>query len=103
MSTPTAQPTGVNASHEPLSMFYLRAENEDGHDLDLAVVAATETAAVDLWGQHYFDDNEPVAEHWAASGRGVMTLAMSADLHQRDLEPGAISWTLEPFRYPTTR
>jgi len=101
MSTATAQPTGVNTSHEPLSMFYLRAENEDGHDLDLAVVAATQTAAVDLWGEHYFDDNELVAEQWAASGRGVMTLAMPADLDQRHLEPGAIDWALEPFGYPT--
>ena len=29
-----------------------------------------------------------------------MTLAMSADLDQQHLEPGAISWALEPFRYP---
>ena len=101
MSTATAQPTGVNAPHEPLSMFYLRAENEDGHDLDLAVVAATQTAAVDLWGQHYFDDNEPVAEQWAANGKGIMTLAMSGDLDQNHLEPGAINWALEPFRYPS--
>jgi len=101
MSTTTAQPTGVDRSDEPLSMFYLRAENEDGHDLDLTVVAATQTAAVDLWGQHYFDDNEPVAAQWAASGSGVMTLAMSADLDRRDPEPGAIDWALEPFRYPS--
>jgi hypothetical protein len=54
-----------------------------------------------LCGQHYFDDNEPVAEKWATSGKGVMTLAMSADLDQRDLEPGAIDWAVEPFRYPS--
>jgi len=90
----------INASHEPLSMFYLRAENEDGHDLGLAVVAATETAAIDLWSQHYFDAEEPVAEQWAANGKGVMTLAMPGDLDQRLLEPGAIDWALEPFRYP---
>jgi len=101
MSTAIAQPAGADASDEPLSMFYLRAETEDGHDLDLAVVAATETAAVDLWGQHYLDDTEPVAEQWATNGRGLMTQAKSADLDQRDLEPGAISWTLEAFRYPS--
>ena len=87
MSNAMAQPTGVDASHEPLSMLYLRAENEDGHDLGLIVVAATQTAAVDIWGQHYFDDNEPVAEQWAASGKGIMTLAMSGDLNQHHLEP----------------
>jgi len=101
MSTAVIQPTRTDDLDEPLSMFYLRAENEDGHDLDLAVVAATETAAVDLWGQHYFDDTEPVAEQWATNGSGVMTLAMSGDLDQRDLEPGAINWALEPFRYPS--
>jgi hypothetical protein len=101
MSTAMAQPAGADASHEPLSMFYLRAENEDGHDLDLAVVATTQTAAVDLWSRHYFDDNKPIAEQWAASGRGVMTLAMSADRDQRGPEPGAIDWALEPFRYPS--
>ncbi len=73
MSAATAQPTGVDRSDEPLSMFYLRAENEDGQGLDLAVVA--ETAAVDLPGQHYFGDTEPVAEQSTASRRGVMTLA----------------------------
>jgi len=102
MSTAMAQPAGTDAPDEPLSMFYLRAETEDGHELDLAVVAATEKAAVDLWGQHYFDDSEPVAEQWAANGRGVMTLAMSGDLDQHDLEPGAIDWALETFRYPGT-
>jgi len=30
-----------------------------------------------------------------------MNLAMSADLDQHHLEPGAISWALEPFRDPT--
>lgn len=99
MSTTMPQPTGVNASHVPLSMFYLRAENEDGHDLDLVVVA-TQADAVDLWCGHYFEDNEPVAEQWGANGKGVMTLAMPGDLDQHHLEAGAIDWALEPFRYP---
>jgi len=102
MATTTTQPTEVDPSGEALSMFYLRAENEDGYDLDLAVVAETQAAAVDLWGQHYLDGNEPVAEQWATSGKGVMTLAMPGDLDQHDLQPGAINWTLEPFRYPTS-
>jgi len=93
---------GINASHEPLSIFYLRAEDEDGNNLDLAVVAATETAAVEIWCRHFFDDSDSVAQQWASYGMGVMTLAMPGEVDQRNLEPGAIDWALEPFRYPTT-
>ncbi|MEE9414534.1 MAG: hypothetical protein V3V01_04555 [Acidimicrobiales bacterium] len=100
MSTTMPKPMGIDSSHDPLSMFYLRAENEDGHSLDLAVVAETQTAAIDLWCHHYFEPNEPVAEQSANNGKGLMTLATSSDLDQGQLEPGPIDWTIEPFPYP---
>ena len=53
-----------------------------------------------MWWYHYFDDGEPVAEQWMIYGKGVMTLAMPADLDQRHLEAGTIDWALEPFVYP---
>ncbi len=101
MTTTMPDLMGTNAFHEPLSIFYLRAEDEDGNNLDLAVLAEHETAGVDLWFHHFFDDTDSVAERWATEGMGIMTLAMPDDLDQRDLEPGPIDWALEPFRYPT--
>ena len=83
MSTTKPHPIGLDASREPLSLFYVRAENEDGHNLDLAVVAATETTAIDLWWHHYFDESEPVAEQWMIYGKGVMTLAMPRSEERR--------------------
>ncbi len=102
MASTAINPIDIEAPYEPLSIFYLRADNEDGHNLDLAVVAATEVDAVDLWCRHFFDDVDSVAEQWASDGMGIMTLAMPDDLGQRDLAPGPIDWALEPFRYPTT-
>ncbi len=56
MTTTMPDLMGTNAFHEPLSIFYLWAGDEDGNNLDLAAVAATDAQAVDMRCGHLFVD-----------------------------------------------
>jgi|GEM_PF-6401768 len=91
----------ATAECQPLAMFYIRADTDEGHSRDLTVIATNATEAIELWAEYYYDEeHEATAELWATEGMGMMTLAMPGDLHQIDLVPSVISWAIEPVPYP---
>ena len=57
--------------HE-IKMWYIRAQDTDGDDLDLIVRAATEERAVELWKEYFADDytDLPVIDWVRAIPRG---------------------------------
>jgi len=89
--------------HQLYSMFYVRADNCDGENSDLAVIAVDTQHAIEIWAEHYYEDEgtDPdfIAHVWQDEGKGVMTLASYGDLEQMGLEPGPIQWGLQPVPY----
>ncbi len=93
---------------ELYSMFYVRADNCDGENFDLVVIAEHERQAIEIWARHYYQDelliseSDFIAGRWADEGVGLMMLAAHGDLEQVGLEPGAAQWAVHPFEYVAT-
>ena len=72
-----------------ISLYYVRAETEESHNLDLHVWAENDKLAIELWADHY--DLTP--EDWDTTldpdTRGLMVLTLSAD---PDIEEQAIGF-----------
>jgi len=74
-------------SDELYCIFYVRADNCDGENFDLVVIAEGERQAVEIWAQHYYpdevsvqDESSFIVERWSEEGIGIMMLADHGDL-----------------------
>ncbi len=66
-----------------LKLFYVRADNSDGENLDLMVVAQNKEQVRKIWSDHFeIEDDDDEAPAWIGVVPGVTPAC----------EPGVIEW-----------
>ena len=63
-------------------MWYIRAQDTDGDDLDLIVRAATEERAIELWKEHFTDDHTDLPE-----------IDWIGEVPSKNDEEGVVAWS----------
>ncbi len=84
MNTTTLDRNRSQPDDQLYPMLYVRADNCDGENYDLTIIAVDEQHAIEIWASHYYPDEHTdpdfIAQRWEDEGEGVMPLASHGDL-----------------------